>query len=226
MKELNIIGDIAGQYKTLVALLDKMPKTAKVFSVGDMIDRGPQSRQVLEFIMQNGSAVLGNHEHMMLDACSNEKFYKKNIWLYNKGRTTLQSFYPEANIYDDVVVKQLCKNINTDYKQIMEWMKKLPLFYKEKGLFISHAPRLAGTKLSDLKDLSYSYLDYSLIWNRTEPSRVKDKIQISGHNSHWGLKYFKDNKGTYAVSIDTSRERILTGLHWPSMEIFQQEYLD
>ena len=63
---MNLIGDIQGNYHTLRALLKQMPDEEPV-SVGDMVDRGPRSKEVLEFFRLNGKALLGNHEHMMLD---------------------------------------------------------------------------------------------------------------------------------------------------------------
>ena len=45
---MNLIGDIHGNYRTFRALLKQMPDEEPV-SVGDMIDRGPRSREVLEF---------------------------------------------------------------------------------------------------------------------------------------------------------------------------------
>ena len=57
---MNLIGDIQGNYRTLLALLKQMPDDDPV-SVGDMIDRGPRSMEVLEFFRNHGKALLGNH---------------------------------------------------------------------------------------------------------------------------------------------------------------------
>jgi hypothetical protein len=35
MNNYNVIGDIAGEYKTLLALLNKTPKDAELISLGD-----------------------------------------------------------------------------------------------------------------------------------------------------------------------------------------------
>src|SRR5271165_2882948 len=96
MSGYNIIGDIAGQYDTLLALLAKMPKDATPVSVGDMVDRGPKSKQVLEFFKNNGLAILGNHDHMMIDACKYDmKYYNNGAWFWNGGQRTVESFFPE-----------------------------------------------------------------------------------------------------------------------------------
>ena len=58
---MNLIGDIHGNYQTLLALLKQMPDEESV-SVGDMIDRGPRSRKVLEFFMKPPLAYLQHGE--------------------------------------------------------------------------------------------------------------------------------------------------------------------
>src|SRR3990167_4499879 len=90
---VNIVGDIAGRYDQLLALLKKMPDD-EVISIGDMIDRGPKSKEVIEWFMKNGKAILGNHEHMMLDFYRNENYYEHDVWQQNGGSVTLTSFDP------------------------------------------------------------------------------------------------------------------------------------
>ena len=62
---MNLIGDIQGNYHTLRALLKQMPDEEPV-SVGDMIDRGPRSKEVLEFFRLNGKALPVSYTHLTL----------------------------------------------------------------------------------------------------------------------------------------------------------------
>jgi serine/threonine protein phosphatase 1 len=61
-----LVGDIHGCYAELMDLLDKAGVGAddQVLAVGDILDRGPDSRRVLEFFRRRAgaSSVLGNHE--------------------------------------------------------------------------------------------------------------------------------------------------------------------
>lgn len=65
-----VVGDLHGSLdKFLKALSDVSfdPKVDRVFSVGDLVDRGPKSFQTLELLNEPWfHAVLGNHESMML----------------------------------------------------------------------------------------------------------------------------------------------------------------
>ncbi len=62
------VGDIQGCYGELMNLLDQVafnPKTDKLWVVGDMVSRGPDSHKVLRFLYEHRAcvnAVLGNHD--------------------------------------------------------------------------------------------------------------------------------------------------------------------
>ncbi len=65
--------------------------------VGDYIDRGAHSREVVDLIMQlpmEVTCLMGNHEMMMLNAIEDLGigYSPVELWYYNGGETTLQSF--------------------------------------------------------------------------------------------------------------------------------------
>jgi hypothetical protein len=227
-KEYNIIGDVAGQYETLLALLDKMPKDATPVSVGDMCDRGPKSKEVLEFFKQNGLAVLGNHDHMMVDYCKNNggTVYRDGVWFWNGGAHTVESFFPGVGGLNPTYGQLARERLYQENKELLDWVEKLPLYLELDGAFISHAIKRPDWSLELTCSITTQHLDDSIIWNRGGPRRMKDKYQICGHNSQWGLKRFTDKDGQeFAICIDTSRTEVLTGIHWPSGVIYQQEYI-
>lgn len=83
-----VVGDIHGMFNCLESLLDRVsfnPEADRVFSVGDLIDRGHQSDRVLEFLDQPWfSSIMGNHESMLLDAKMSENNLRN--WVqYNGG---------------------------------------------------------------------------------------------------------------------------------------------
>lgn len=201
----NVISDIAGQFNTLKALIAKMPE-GKVLSVGDMIDRGPRSKEVVDFFMNGGGEALkGNHEHFVLNEyLYDHKYYDHGVWEWNGGDATLASYGYQVPM------------------SVVNWMDRLPT-YKEIDIngdlfFVSHAFVRwdAGGLDNDIKPL---------LWNRKEPvPNEKYKLQICGHNSQFGLRWW--GNPAHSVCIDSSRNRVLTGIHLPSMTIYQQEYID
>lgn len=89
-----VIGDIHGCLRPLKRLLAKIaPRPGdEVIFIGDYIDRGPQSREVVEYLLGLPYPcvfLLGNHEKMLLDYLSGND---GGIYLPNGGLATLQSY--------------------------------------------------------------------------------------------------------------------------------------
>jgi len=91
------IGDIHGCNAALLTLLNRVRPAAgdKIIFVGDYIDRGPTSRQVIETLLELRKAcspifLRGNHEVMILDA--REDSLKENLWQSYGGLETLFSY--------------------------------------------------------------------------------------------------------------------------------------
>lgn len=83
-----IIGDLHGCFSLLQVKLkdvDFNPEFDRLFSVGDLIDRGENSLACLELIRQPWFyAVRGNHEQFILDSILGEG--KDSDWYYNGGQ--------------------------------------------------------------------------------------------------------------------------------------------
>ena len=72
-----VVGDIHGAFDILMKALEAVgfnPKTDRLFSVGDLVDRGNYSQLALEFLSEPWVfAVRGNHEQMLLDMYASGK---------------------------------------------------------------------------------------------------------------------------------------------------------
>lgn len=228
---MNIVGDIAGQFKTLEALLDKMPEGTPV-SVGDQIDRGPESHKVIDFFMNNGMAILGNHEHLFIDWYEQTGIYDRGVYFMNGGGKTVECYIKEAkgdlkDLYDFVKSQSY---INKDH---INYLKSLPLYIEHEDAFgkilITHAPVNPVFGLQKCVDNVSARLggEHSVIWNRGNPREMECvDLQIFGHNASSGVKWFSSgSRQNHSVCIDTSHAEILTGIHWPTQEIFQQEFI-
>lgn len=83
-----VVGDLHGHFSALELMLvhiDFDPQCDRVFAVGDLIDRGPESWRVVEFLNYPWFfSVLGNHEQMLLESAANPTVTKN--WLgFNGG---------------------------------------------------------------------------------------------------------------------------------------------
>jgi len=98
------IGDIHGCAKTLDVLLDEIDPSPDdhLLFVGDYIDRGPDSKGVIDRLLDLREEVectflRGNHESLMLGYLDAGAF---NLWRVNGGIATLQSYMQNANDFD------------------------------------------------------------------------------------------------------------------------------
>ena len=82
-----VVGDLHGMFSVLERLLEKLdfdPKIDRVFSVGDLIDRGPESYRVLEFLDKPWFfSIKGNHEVMLINAKDDKSIYRS--WIKHNG---------------------------------------------------------------------------------------------------------------------------------------------
>lgn len=121
-----VIGDVHGHYEGLMTLLDAIAPLSddKIYFLGDLIDRGPKSAQVVDFVKDNRyDCLLGNHEQMLLNILTNGSSTSiLQAWLCGGGQATVAS-YKEATIPEDHV----------------EWLKSLPTYIDLGDILLAHA---------------------------------------------------------------------------------------
>jgi serine/threonine protein phosphatase 1 len=98
------VGDIHGRYDKLVAMMEILPWKKEsgdiLLFIGDYVDRGPRSRDVVEFLVQlkkqGGNFVFlkGNHEKMLLDFYVKQK--DQMLYVANGGAETIASYVEGA----------------------------------------------------------------------------------------------------------------------------------
>ena len=100
MKRRWVIPDTHGCVKTVEALFANIIKPARydeIWFLGDYIDRGPNSKGVIDFIRHlqkdeyNVTALKGNHEDMFFSFSGLGGNYG-DMFLFNGGQTTLTSY--------------------------------------------------------------------------------------------------------------------------------------
>lgn len=99
MNRLFAISDIHGCFRPfyeLVVNIIRLTKSDKLILLGDYIDRGEHSKEVIDFIIDlrkegfDIDALIGNHELMLIDAWNEPDLM--HLWSLNGGLLTLQSF--------------------------------------------------------------------------------------------------------------------------------------
>lgn len=191
-----VIGDLHGHYNTLKALVEKLPDDARLIFVGDLIDRGPQSADVVRFVRENGhQCVMGNHETLMviyggefISACRREQpLPQYNLWYVNGGITTLLSYgvaiLKEGRLEKAAGSERELERLEDD----LRWMQTLP-FYIEldtehgsgKPVVVSHAP-VASVWHMRHDDTLFDTFSRAATTSRRNPDEEAEIFNIFGH---------------------------------------------
>ncbi len=139
MSRTYAVPDLHGRYDLLTAAIEKIldhsrGHAAKMVTLGDYVDRGPNSRQVMERLV-NWSvqtlsllALKGNHEAMMWECCRN--LSEIDWWLRNGGDKTLSS-------YGQCTPNSI--DLNAVPAAHLDWIAKLPSIYVDQHRIYVHA---------------------------------------------------------------------------------------
>ncbi len=187
-KKKYFIGDVHGCFKTLMALLDKLPNKGiglDITFVGDVIDRGADSIKIIELIMERGYTLIrGNHEDMMIDCWNNMGC---DGWINNGGDELVDEF-DEMNTWDP-----------ERYSKIRKFIFGLPLYlvldkedfsFSDRQILVTHAPSIDFFPEEKTKNIGTGEMEYllgryeeTIIWNRSFP-RYSSEVyfNIVGHN--------------------------------------------
>ena len=232
MKTL-VIGDIHGCLSTLQALIAKAGPVEQIISVGDLIDRGPDSLGVVKYCIDNNIQVcLGNHEFMALEAISKyigpDYPYKRmdlldSDWFANGGSGVFDSCSKE------------------DLQFMLDYFKSLPIYIKtdythnELPVVVSHTclNNYAYDVLNATQDDLRAHAE-SFVWSRTQAVNIAKFFNIYGHTptDYLDIKGAVPRISPTGINLDTGcvyQNNIdrgkLTAVLLPSMQIIQQERL-
>lgn len=209
MTRLIGISDIHGEYDKLCAVLDKIQpnKDDTIVFMGDYIDRGKKSREVVDKLISMQDVckcvyLIGSHEYAMLHA-ETDDYYNYLFWNYG-GDATVKSYGNFQNIM----------NVHGDFFNSLK-----PYHIIDNYMFI-HAGIRIGVPLEeqDLTDMVYirtefynkkHNLPYKIIFGHTEfdePRIQDDKICIDT-----GCGKYKEALLT-AIVIDNGAETFVNSL--------------
>jgi serine/threonine protein phosphatase len=225
-EQIYIIGDVHGCFNTLLELIKQFPDKEKsqICFVGDVIDRGLFSCDVVELIIQNNyKMVMGNHERRLL---SNKYEFLNNqapfdtSWFFNNGGVATYGSY-------------LGQSMGFKQRHI-DFLDQRPVYlefkdYKNQNgehLVVSHS---AVGKFWDLRDDDSSRDEFRkhILSGRGDTMQVEGIFNVYGHTPVREAKLY-----TNSVNIDTgcvyNQEGYdkLSALEFPSMKIYTQKNVE
>ncbi|HMP07684.1 MAG TPA: metallophosphoesterase [Lacipirellulaceae bacterium] len=167
------LGDVHGCGDALATLIEGLQITPQdvVIVLGDVVDRGPQSREALQMLLELGErtqlvCILGNHEQMMLEAV--EGRIPVQEWLMHGGAATLDSYGKGFGV-DGIAPEHL------------DFVRTWGDVYETPGHFFVHGNYVASRPLATQPwtDLRWQ----SLKWH-TPGVHVSGKTAVLGHTSN------------------------------------------
>ena len=237
-----IIGDIHGCFKTLEALVKKLPKEVdEIFTVGDLIDRGSNVKEVVQFCIDNNvKSVRGNHEDMFLDFLNGTHEYGNGLFETNGGETTIKQYgggsFKMKSMYGSEYVSSPCDIPDSH----LDYFNGMKYFIETDDFILSHAGihpiYVDGGYSVGVFDDNCDKVNTSLMWNRNGIG-VCRKFQIFGHTPNKEPQFIskwnplKEENDIIGVNIDTGGYYTkrgfgtLTAILMPSREIIQQQYI-
>jgi len=142
------IGDVHGHADKLVSLLEHCEKLrdgrpTKYVFLGDYVDRGPSSRQVVDLLIakqaadkENVICLMGNHEEMLLRAAHPARYDRDLVqWFSNGGEQTLESY----GVDDPTEIPS----------EHLDWLKQLRTSFVENGRTFVHAGMRPGLGIAN-----------------------------------------------------------------------------
>lgn len=212
------IGDVHGHYDGLMTLLEAIAPDSddQVYLLGDLIDRGPQSSQVVDFVKNSGyGCILGNHEQLLVDAFPKGRAYGPALqaWLYSGGQATVASY---ANM--SLLAEHL------------EWIKTLPMYMDLGDIWLVHAGVHPQLPLD-------AQTSHDFCWIREEFHSIAqpyfaDKLIVTGHTITFTLPGVAPGElaqGRGWLDIDTGayhqKSGWLTGVDITNRRVYQANVL-
>ena len=207
------IGDIHGCIKQLVTLQDKIfnyPEYNKdedlLLYLGDYIDRGPSSKDVINHILQlqtegiKSIFLMGNHEQFMIDFLFN-KINNLSNWLMNGADQTFKSYDIEVAEFikdgfeNDKIDKLRNIFLSKLTKEHVYFFKNLKLKYIMGDYLFVHAGINPEKSLKDQDKMDF-------LWSRSDQFFDKnfefEKIIVHGHSPEKEVINFP-----YRINVDT-----------------------
>ena len=225
-EQIYIIGDVHGCFNTLLELIKQFPnkERSKICFVGDVVDRGLFSCDVVELIIQNGyKMVMGNHERRLLnnqlEFLNNKVPFDRSWFFGNGGEATYRSYFGQSMKF---------KQRHIDFLEQRPVYLEFKDYKTQNGehLVVSHS---AVGNMWELRNDKYASEEFKrhLLSGRGDEMQVSGIFNVYGHTPVREVKFYKNSADidTGCVFNEVGFDK-LSALEFPSMKIYTQKNVE
>lgn len=198
-----IVGDLHGCYEELMAELNRVnfnKSKDRLFSVGDLTDRGPYNTKVAELIYEPWFfAVQGNHDRMFFTCVLGDAsiYHNGNSFIANGGKW----------IYNPELTKEYLKTLARDMKA------RMPIAFNvggKNGFIVTHAKMTFDIKELGTLDIDDDFpcID-EFVWDRSIYNDISNGIK----NTYLQIEDLKQIRDQHILcdEFDPSRKIVYVG---------------
>jgi serine/threonine protein phosphatase 1 len=183
-----VIGDIHGQAEMLGRLLRRLPASMPVLLTGDLGDRGPDTRGVLDqLVARDARGVCGNHDIWLRDWANGRGFKPAVLHPVMGGRATLRSYGAKGPTLEQVIAQgALVPRTHAALLDAMPVAAGLTVLGTEYWMAHAGVPEFAdlpGVADEDIVPYLAQHMPSSLQWARNYPRAVPPlgRTLVMGH---------------------------------------------
>ncbi|WP_219836779.1 metallophosphoesterase family protein [Paenibacillus sp. R14(2021)] len=199
MTRILMISDVHGcavQLDELLKLVNYRADEDQLMLLGDYVDRGPQSKETVELVMEltrqpNVIALRGNHDQRLVDLAISHDPEVPIKFMEHGGLTTLQSYAGiRSESFDPYDLKEFSQYLSGNYAKHIAFLQGLPLYHENLQHIYVHAglnPLYANWKEQpehDFMNIKGEFLhvktvvDRLVIFGHTRTSELQDSAAV------------------------------------------------
>ena len=207
-RQVFIVGDVHGCYLEFLELLKKVnyhKSSHRLILVGDIINRGPYSLEMLEWVKKEGAEIVrGNHENTFLRSLKEDRPINSSL-------------------------EKLKQKIGTKTKEWTDWIETWPFYLETEDFLVVHGGLVPDKHPKDTDPLFLMYIrtwdgEGKDITNKNNPPWYDfykgEKLVVYGH---WALQGLNVRDNTIGLDSGCVYGKQLSGVLLPQKEIIQVE---
>ncbi|HVT88435.1 MAG TPA: metallophosphoesterase [Tepidisphaeraceae bacterium] len=223
-----IIGDIHGMLRPLEALIAAIPRfdaQPTYYFVGDYVNRGKESKGVIEFILSlpNARFIRGNHDDVLdqvlhgtayADNASHGNRFLAMQWFLDHGLLeTLQSYGATMDMIGQAIINRTPSSLQPIIDLFppahRQFIHSLPVFLEDDDLFLIHGKWPLKQKSGPAKAMkgfgANDSMRQEILWGRfTDAELTKSQSWPKrGFFGHTPVPTYKGYEGTYKPIVSS-----------------------